>query len=160
VRVELCLEALRLTVVLLEHPLGATPTTYALAALMSLHAARLPARVDASGNLNSLFDQDRSLWDQALTTEGLRHLEQSARGSELSGYPVEAASAAAHATARTVEETEWGHIVSLYDTLMAIRPSPVVALNRAIAVGQHESPERGLEEIRSIVDADRLAGYP
>jgi RNA polymerase sigma-70 factor (ECF subfamily) len=160
VRVELCREALRLTVVLLEHQLGATPTTYALAALMSLNAARLPARVDASGHLNSLFDQDRSLWDQRLTTEGLRLLEQSASGSELSEYHVEAAIAAVHAGAGSAEETDWGTIVSLYDNLMAIRPSPVVALNRAIAVGQHEGPERGLEEICSIVDADRLASYP
>ena len=93
-------------------------------------------------------------------TEGLRLLEQSASGSELSGYHVEAAIAAVHAGARSAEETDWGNIVSLYDALMVIRPSPVVALNRAIAVGQHEGPERGFEEIRSIVDADRLASYP
>jgi RNA polymerase sigma factor (sigma-70 family) len=160
VRVELCREAMRLTSVLLEHPLGATPTTYALAALMNLNAARLPARVDATGNLNSLFDQDRSLWNQELVMKGLRLLEQSATGSELSAYHVEAAIAAVHADARSAEETNWGSIVSLYDTLMAIRPSPVVALNRAIAVGQHEGPERGLEEIHSIVGRDRLDAYP
>lgn len=160
VRLELCHEALRLAGVLLEHPLGATPTTFALAALMSLNAARLPARLDASGNLTSLFHQDRSLWDQALIMEGLRLLEQSANGSGLSVYHIEAAIAAVHAGARSAEETDWGIIVSLYETLMAIRPSPVVALNWAIALGQQAGPERGLEAIRSIADADRLATYP
>ena len=80
VRAELCREAMRLTALLLEHPLGATPATYALSALMCLDAARLPARVDAAGNLSSLFDQDRSRWDQNLVAEGLKLLELSATG--------------------------------------------------------------------------------
>ena len=160
VRVELCREAMRLTTVLLEHPLGATPVTYALAALMNLNAARLPARVDTSGNLSSLFDQDRSLWNRELVVEGLTLLDHSATGSELSSYHVEAAIAAVHVGAASADETNWECIVSLYDTLMAIRPSPIVALNRAIAVGQHEGPERGLEEINAIADRDRLSGYP
>jgi RNA polymerase sigma factor (sigma-70 family) len=160
VRAELCQEAMRLMVLLLEHPLAATPATYALAALMCLHAARLPARVDASGNLNSLLDQDRSRWDSRLLTEGQRFLDLSATGSELTEYHVEAAIASVHAMADRTEKTEWGKIVSLYDTLMTIRPSPVVALNRAIAIAQHEGPERGLEEIRTIADRDRLASYP
>src|SRR6202163_2520972 len=117
VRVELCREAMRLTAVLLEHPLGATPATYALAALMCLGAARLPARVDASGNLSSLFDQDRSRWDQGLVGEGLKLLELSATGSELTEYHVEAAIASVHARALRVEDTDWKSIVSLYDTL-------------------------------------------
>ena len=160
VRVELCREAMRLTALLLEHPLGTTPVTYALAALMCLGAARLPARVDASGNLISLFDQDRSQWDQELITEGLKFLELSASGSELTQYHVEAAIASVHAYARRTEDTDWEAVVSLYDRLMTIRPSPIVALNRAIAVAQNEGPERGLEEIRSITDCDRLAAYP
>ncbi|HEX9202023.1 MAG TPA: sigma-70 family RNA polymerase sigma factor [Acidobacteriaceae bacterium] len=160
VRVELCREAMRLTAMLLEHPLGGTPTTYALAALMSLHAARLPARVDASGNLNSLLDQDRSHWDRGLIAEGVRLLELSATGSEVSEYHVEGAIAAVHARAARMEDTDWGAIVGLYDTLMKIQPSPIVALNRAIAVAQNEGPERGLEEIGLIADGERLAGYP
>jgi RNA polymerase sigma factor (sigma-70 family) len=160
VRVELCREAMRLGALLLEHPLGGTPVTYALAALMCLGAARLPARVDASGNLISLFDQDRSKWDQALITEGLKFLELSATGSELSEYHVEAAIASIHSSALRMEDTDWETIVSLYDTLMTLRPSPVVALNRAIAIAQNEGPERGLEEIRSIGNRDRLAEYP
>ena len=160
VRVELCQEAMRLTAILIEHPLGATPATYALAALMSLNAARLPARVDASGNLHSLFDQDRSLWNHQRMAEGLKLLDLSASGSALTEYHIEAAIASVHSSAKCVDETNWGSIVSLYDTLMAIRPSPVVALNRAIAVGQHEGPERGLEELCSIVGSDRLEAYP
>src|SRR6516165_9330561 len=160
VRVELCREAMRLTALLLEHPLGTTPVTYALSGLMCLGAARLPARVDASGNLISLFDQDRSQWDQELIAEGLKFLELSAAGSELTQYHVEAAIASVHAYARRTQDTDWEAVVSLYDRLMTIRPSPIVALNRAIAIAQNEGPERGLEEIRSITDCDRLAAYP
>src|SRR5260370_25832216 len=160
VRVELCREAMRLTAILLEHPLGATPATYALAALMCLDAARMPARVDASGNLTSLLDQDRSRWDQELVAEGLKFLELSAAGSELTEYHVEAAIASVHARAIRTEATDWGAIVSLYDTLMTIRPSAIIALNRAIAVAQNEGPEQGLKEIRTIADGERLANYP
>jgi len=160
VRAELCHEAIRLTALLLEHPLAATPATYALAALMCLHAARLPARVDASGNLSSLFHQDRSRWDPTLATEGQRFLDLSATGSELTEYHVEAAIASVHAMADCTEDTDWRKIVSLYDILLTIRSSPIVALNRAIAIAQHEGPERGLEEIRAIADLDRLVTYP
>lgn len=160
VRVELCEEAMRLGALLRDHPASSTPATHALCALMCLHAARLAARVDAAGNLSSFFDQDRSRWDSALLCEGRRLLDLSATGSELSEYHVEAAIAAVHADAHRVEDTNWAAIVSLYDTLLKIRPSPVVALNRAIAVGQDEGPQRGLDEIEAIHDRDRLAGYP
>jgi RNA polymerase sigma factor (sigma-70 family) len=160
VRADLCHEALRLTRLLLDHPLGGTPSTDALAALICFDAARLPARVDASGNLNSLFDQDRSQWDQQLVKEGLQFLERSASGPELTEYHVEAAIAAIHASARQAEDTDWGTIVSLYNLLITIRPSPIVALNRAIAIAQHEGPERGLEQMLAIGDTDRLSTYP
>jgi RNA polymerase sigma-70 factor (ECF subfamily) len=160
VRFELCHEAMRFSAVLLKHPRGATPTTYALSALMCFSAARLPARLDAAGNLSSLFDQDRSQWDRKLVSEGLKLLELSAAGSELTEYHVEAAIASAHATAARVEDTNWEAIVSLYDSLLTINPSPIVALNRAIAVAQRDGPERGLEAIAAIADSDRLASYP
>jgi RNA polymerase sigma factor (sigma-70 family) len=160
VRVELCREAMRLGMLLLDHPAAATPATYALCALMHLDAARLPARVDGEGGLTALFDQDRSRWNSALVAQGEKLLEQSATGSELSEYHVEAAIAAVHARARNAQDTDWEAIVKLYDTLMRINPSPVVALNRAIAIAQHEGPARGLEEIRTIVNRDRLAAYP
>jgi RNA polymerase sigma-70 factor (ECF subfamily) len=113
VRVELCREAMRLNALLLEHPLGTTPTTYALAALTCLGAARLPARVDASGNLISLLDQDRSQWDQELIAEGLKFLELSATGFELTQYHVEAAIASIHSCARRTADTDWKAVVSL-----------------------------------------------
>jgi RNA polymerase sigma factor (sigma-70 family) len=160
VRAELCHEAMRLAAVLLEHPPGASSTTYALSALMALNAARLSARVDAAGNLNSLFDQDRSRWDKKLVLEGLKLLEHSATGSALTEYHVEAMIASVHSTAARAEDTDWVAIVSLYDTLMGICPSPIVALNRAIAIAQRDGAERGLEEIDAIADRDRLAGYP
>ena len=160
VRAGLCHEAMRLSAVLLTHPLAAMPVTYALSALMCFNAARLPARVDAMGNLISLFDQDRSLWDKTLVIEGLKLLELSAAGPDLSGYHLEAAIASIHATASRVGDTDWGTIISLYDKLMGMDPSPIVALNRAIAIAQREGPERGLAEIGLIADRDRLATYP
>ncbi len=160
VRAELCQEAMRLAALLREHPLASTPATYALSALMCFHAARLPARLDSSGDLRSLFDQDRSQWDANLVAEGQRLLDLSASGPELTEYHVEAAIAWVHTTAHGAEDTDWSMIVSLYDKLIVIRPSPVVALNRAIAIAQREGPLRGLEEIRAIAGSDRLASYP
>jgi RNA polymerase sigma factor (sigma-70 family) len=160
VRVELCREALRLSRLLIDHPLTAKPATYALTALFCLHAARLPARVDHEGNLSSLSEQDRSQWDGHLVAEGERLLDLSATGPALTEYHVEAAIAAVHAQAPRAEDTNWTQIVTLYDRLLSIRPSPVVALNRAIAVAQRDGPDRGLEEIRAIADLDRLADYP
>jgi len=160
VRVELCGEAIGLVSLLREHPPAATPTTYALAALMCLHAARLPSRLDAGGDLSALVDQDRSSWDARLLAEGLTLFEQSAEGLTLSAYHVEAAIAAVHAGARSVEETDWTAVVSLYDRLMDIAPSPVVALNRAIAIGERDGAEEGLEALDAIDDRERLASYP
>jgi RNA polymerase sigma-70 factor (ECF subfamily) len=159
VRAELCAEALRLVSLLLANPLTSTRGTHALAALLHFLAARLPGRVDAAGDLILLVDQDRSRWDAAEVAEGHRQLDLSAGGTDVTPYHVEAAIASVHAAARCVEETDWGAIVSLYDTLMRLQPSPVVALNRAVAVAQHEGPARGLEEIDRIRDGRRLLRY-
>jgi len=160
VRVELCEEALHLVALLSEHPPAATPATHALAALMCLHAARLPARIDSGGDLSSLVEQDRSRWDAALIERGLALLERSAAGEEVTPYHVEAAIAATHASASSIEATDWAAIVSLYDRLMAIAPSPVVALNRAIAIGERDGPSDGIAAIEAIDDRERLARYP
>ncbi|NUO51281.1 MAG: sigma factor, ECF subfamily protein, partial [Polyangiaceae bacterium] len=160
VRAELCEEAIRLIALLSEHPPGATPATDALAALMCLHAARLPTKLDAAGDLSTLVDQDRSRWDRVRVTQGLMLLERSARGDEVTPYHIEAAIAAEHASAPTFAATNWGVIVSLYDKLMELAPSPVVALNRAIAVAERDGPERGLAALRAIDDTERLATYP
>jgi RNA polymerase sigma factor (sigma-70 family) len=160
VRTELCAEAIRLTMLLLESPQTASPQTLALAALMYLHAAKLPARLDADGNLNPLLEQDRSSWDARLVAEGLALLDRSASGDVVSAYHVEAAIAAVHATAHSLEETDWGAIVSLYDRLVAIAPSPIVALNRAIAIGQRDGPDAGVDALDTIPDLERLRRYP
>jgi RNA polymerase sigma factor (sigma-70 family) len=160
VRVELCQEAMRLAALLVAHPLTSTPATRALAALMCLLGARLPARLDSDGELLPLLEQDRSRWDGALLAEGRRLLDLSATGPAVSEYHLEAAIASVHASARTPEETRWGEIVGLYDRLLAVRPSPVVALHRAIALAQDQGPERGLEAIAAIEGRDRLDAYP
>jgi RNA polymerase sigma-70 factor (ECF subfamily) len=126
---------------------------------MALISARLPARTDASGELVALADQDRTKWDRARIAEGLRLLDLAARGMEISPYHVEAAIAAVHARAARAQDTDWRLIVSFYDLLMRIRPSPVIALNRAIAISQAEGPQRGLEELRAHVDANSLPRY-
>lgn len=160
VRRDLCRDAMRLVRLLVDYLPAATPETHALAALMSFGAARLPARIDEAGNLKALFEQDRALWDASLVAEGTRLLEASASGTALSAYHVEAGIAALHASVARTEDTRWGDIVSLYDVLMKIAPSPVVALNRAIAVAEHEGPERGLAEVRTIEGLSALAAYP
>jgi len=160
VRMELCQEAMRLMNLIIEQPALATPQVYALAALMHLNAARLPTRLDGLGNLVQFFEQDRSLWDQNLIAEGQALLDLSASGTDLTEYHIEAAIAAMHTSAARSEDTDWKQIVSLYDMLMAIHPSPVVALNRAIAIAQLDGPERGLSDIRNIHDLDRLSSYP
>lgn len=110
VRTELCREAMRLTALLLEHPDGATPSMDALAALMCLNAARLPARTDAAGELLALSDQDRTKWDRNLLAEGEQLLQRSARGQELTAYHVEAAIAWVHASAPDANDTDWPKI--------------------------------------------------
>jgi RNA polymerase sigma-70 factor (ECF subfamily) len=160
VRADLCVDAMRLAELLLAHPITATPATKALVALMCLNAARMPARVDASGNLSALYEQDRRLWDRTLIAKGEELLDHSATGTTISEFHIEAGIASLHARATSLEDTSWPMIVSLYDTLMTIRPSPVVALSRAIAVAQYEGAERGLMEIHAIAEVERLAEYP
>jgi RNA polymerase sigma-70 factor (ECF subfamily) len=127
---------------------------------MYLNAARLPTRLDGSGNLVSFFEQDRSLWNHTLIAEGQALLNLSASGTEVTKYHIEAAIASMHTSAARSEDTDWRQIVSLYDMLMAIHPSPVIALNRAIAIAQLDGPERGLQEIHVIHDLHRLSSYP
>ena len=160
VRAELCQEAMRLTALLLRHGPSATPATRALAALMCLHAARLPARLGPEGGLASLEAQDRSRWDQALLAQGLQLLEESAAGDELTVYHLEAAIASVHARAPSFTETCWDAIVPLYDALFRLQPGPIVALNRAVAIAQRDGAERGLQEVHAIVGAERLERYP
>lgn len=159
-RAELCQEAIRLTSILLESERGGTTATCALGALMCFHASRLEARIDAAGELIPLFEQDRTRWDRGLIDQGKYLLHLSARGHEISEYHYEAMIASLHAEAPDLASTDWQTIVQIYGHLLTARPTPVVALNRAIAIAQLEGPVRGLEEITRIQGGDRLEAYP
>lgn len=160
IREDVCREALRLVRLLVDHAPVATPATFALAALMYLHAARLPGRTDALGELVSLADQDRSRWDARLVAEGLALLGRASTGTEVSPFHVEAAIAGLHASAARFENTRWEEVVRLYDVQMRIAPSPVVALGRAMAIAELEGPASGLRALDAIEDVGRLQAYP
>ncbi len=160
VREELCFEAIRLALLISEHPEGDRPRTHALLALLCFHAARLAGRTDDEGNLMQLEMQDRSRWDQDLIARGFHFMQRSATGEELSEYHLEAAIASLHCAAPSYERTEWARILRLYDELYRLKPSPVVALNRAIALGKARGPDAGLAELDRIPDIDRLRDYP
>ena len=159
VRSDLCAEGIRLGRQLVEHPATSLPEAHALLSLMLLQAARLPARVDAAGELATLAEQDRRLWDRAMTAEGLRELGRSAEGERLTSYHVEAAIASCHAIAPSVEETDWRAIVEHYDQLLDLKPTPVVALNRAIAAAMAEGPAAGMSALEEIASHPALANY-
>jgi RNA polymerase sigma factor (sigma-70 family) len=162
IRAELCGEAIRLTQLLAESATTATPVTHALHALMCLSAARLPGRIGSDGALLPWSAQDRTRWDTRLVKRGVASLEASATGAELSAFHVEAAIAYEHTCSARHDRTNFARIVALYDVLLGLRPSPVVALSRAIAIGEVEGPERALEELESIPpgDRERLEHYP
>jgi RNA polymerase sigma-70 factor (ECF subfamily) len=160
VREDLCLEAVRLGELLTRMPAAALPETQALLALFCFLAARLPGRVGDDGELLLLGEQDRARWDRALVAEGLRRLDLSARGEALTAWHLEAAIAGQHAQAESLARTDWPSIRRLYDLLFRLRPNPVVALNRAIAIGMAEGPEEGLAALAAIDDRERLARYP
>lgn len=159
VKEELCHEAMRLTTLLASQPAGNQPRTHGLAALMSLNAARLPARVSPEGNLLLLKDQDRSRWDRTMIRRGLWHLSQSASGAELTVYQLQAGIAACHCLALDYRATDWDQILSLYDRLLQLDDGPVVALNRAVAVAQVHGPKAGLEAIAAIKQRRALESY-
>ena len=159
VREELCDEAIRLTQLLAQHRAGNQPKTHALLALMLLNAARIPARQDDKGNLLRLEEQDRSLWEQAMIARGMFHLHESTAGAEISEYHLQAGIAACHATAIDYKSTDWAKILSLYDRLIEFDDSPVVALNRAVAVANVRGPEAGLQTLRTIRDREKLDSY-
>jgi RNA polymerase sigma factor (sigma-70 family) len=159
IREELCHEAIRLASLVAEHPVGNRPRTHALVALMLLNAARLRARLDGQGNLLRLDEQDRSRWDRRMIAEGMRHLERAAEGDELTAYHLQAGIAAYHCAAPDYASTDWPRILALYDQLAALDESPVVALNRAVAVANVHGPRAGIEAVEAIPDRERLESY-
>jgi RNA polymerase sigma-70 factor (ECF subfamily) len=159
VREELCAEAIRLAASLAEQPVGNQPRTHALVALMFLNAARLQARVDTVGNILRLREQNRRRWDQAMIGRGMLHLSQSAAGEDLSEYHLQAGIAACHCAAKEYESTDWSRILALYDQWMLINSSPVVALNRAVAVANVHGPKAGLDAVAAIRNRRQLDSY-
>lgn len=159
VREEVCDEAIRLADLLARHPAGNRPKTHALLALMLLNAARSPARVDNEGNLLRLQDQDRNKWNRAMIARGMFHLAQSGAGDELTEYHLQAGIAASHCAAKDCESTDWAYILALYDRLIQFDDSPVIALNRAVAIANVQGPQAALDAIRSIKQLDKLNSY-
>jgi len=159
IREELCREAIRLAEALAEHPAGNQPRTHALLALMLLNASHIPSRIDESGNLLRLQEQDRTRWDQKMIARGMFHFGQSAAGEEISEYHLQAGIAACHAVAPDYESTDWKRILMLYDRLIELDGSPIIALNRAIVIANLRGPDAGLEAIKSIKDLSKLNSY-
>jgi RNA polymerase sigma-70 factor (ECF subfamily) len=159
IRRDLCEEAIRLGGALAEHEATRSPRVDALLALMLLQSARLDARVDAMGELTVLAEQDRRRWDGPKIAAGMRHLDRSAAGDAITPYHVEAAIAACHVSAPSFEETDWQRVVDLYDDLMSMLPSPVVALNRAVALAMAAGPGAGIEAIEPLEQDASLHGY-
>jgi RNA polymerase sigma-70 factor (ECF subfamily) len=154
----LAVEALQLTRLLVDLMPGEDEAR-GLLALVSFQMARRSTRFDAHGDLVPMEEQDRSRWDSALMKAGHQHLRRAARSGRPPGpYRLQAQIAACHATAAAAEATAWGTIVALYDALLAAQPSPVIALNRAVAVGFRDGYEAGLAELDAL-DATALAGY-
>ncbi len=159
VREDICTEAIRLAETLAEHPAGNQPKTHALLALMLLNAARTPARMDDEGQLLRLQEQDRSRWNQPQIARGMFHLAQSAAGDALSEYHLQAGIAACHGMAASYETTDWPQILSLYDRLLQFDGSPVVALNRAVALAEVAGPQAGVDALRAIENGQSLNDY-
>ena len=159
-RPALCAEAQRLGRILAELVPDA-PEVHGLVALMEIQASRTHARLDAESRPVLLMDQDRGRWDSLLIRRGLTALARAeALGGALGAYALQAALAACHARARTADATDWAQIVALYDALAQVAPSPVVELNRAVAVGMAFGPAEGLAIVDALVVEPRLANYP
>ena len=159
IREDLCREALRLARLVAGVPDTSAPIAHALAALLAFQAARIPARVDASGEMVLLEDQDRRLWNPALVALGFAHLERSAAGERMTAYHLQAAIAAVHARSRDADSTDWPAILGLYDELLAMNPSPIVALNRVVALSRVAGTRAALQALAELEANPSLAGY-
>jgi RNA polymerase sigma-70 factor (ECF subfamily) len=160
VREELCHEAIRLALQLAAHPATRQPRTHALLALMLFNGARLSARTDDAGNLLRLHEQDRSVWNRGMIERGLHYLSLASMGDAVSEYHLQAGIAACHVAAVDPSSTDWPRILALYDELLRVKPSPVVSLNRAVAVARVHGPAAGLDALDDITPRAPLEGYP
>ncbi|OMH25796.1 RNA polymerase sigma factor [Motiliproteus sp. MSK22-1] len=157
VRTDLVNEAIRLARLLLT--LLPDSEVMGLLALMLLHESRRKARTDHNGNIVLLEDQDRSLWNQEYIKEGITLIHNSTASRRFGVYTIQAAIAAVHAEALTPEDTDWNQVVSLYSVLMRLDPSPIIELNRAVAVAMRDGPKVGLEILASLADRKELKNY-
>jgi len=157
VRHDLAAEAIRLGRLLVE--LLPEPEGMGLLALMLLHESRRAARMSDEGDVILLDEQDRTLWDRGQIAEGVHLVERALRSRRVGPYALQAAIAALHAEAATPADTDWGEVVGLYDVLIRVEPSPVVELNRAVAVAMRDGPAAGLRLIDAIVDRGDLKDY-
>lgn len=158
IRGDVCLEALRLGQLVASSSMGA-PRVDALVALMALQAARLPARTDVAGDLVLLEEQDRSLWDESLIALGFSYFDRSIAGDEISEWHVQAAIAATYASAASAVEIDWASILAHFDQLMEMTDSPVVALNRAVAVMKVHGAEASLAALAPLQEKNALRRY-
>jgi RNA polymerase sigma factor (sigma-70 family) len=159
VRRELCEEAIRLTTLLAGHPVGESPETFALLALMHLHSARLESRIDGLGGLLLLEEQDRASWDRESLRQGAVWLARSASGDAFTRFHAEAGIAAEHCFAPSFAQTRWSEIADLYRMLEQVAPSPLNAMNRAVAVAEWQGPQAGLAILQSVTPPAWLADY-
>jgi RNA polymerase sigma factor (sigma-70 family) len=158
IRREFCEDALRLATILAEHPVGQTPETFALLALMHLHSARITAREDGSGGLLLLEEQDRSLWDPWQIQTGLSWLSRAAEGDTFSRYHAEAGIAAEHCLAPSFRDTRWERIIECYELLERLSPSALHTLNRAVALAELRGPEPALALLQGLEPPSWLLG--
>ncbi|MHC9064558.1 RNA polymerase sigma factor [Nitrospira sp. CMX1] len=156
-RADLSGEAIRLGRLLLQ--LLPDPEVIGLLALMLLHESRRQARTSANGDLVLLEQQDRSLWNRAQISEGISYVERALSMKRIGPYTLQAAIAAVHAEASSAGETDWAQIVALYDLLLRVEPSPIVQLNRAVAVAMRDGPAKGLALVDSLLENGTLAQY-
>jgi RNA polymerase sigma-70 factor (ECF subfamily) len=159
VRGELVHEAIRLGAELLKLPATAQPRVHALLALMYLLGARLPARLGGGGEILTLAEQDRSLWDRRWLAAGAEHFRRAMQGAAVTALHTEAAIAACHAAAPRYADTDWSAILARYDELLALAPSPIVRLNRAVALAKVRGVAAGLAEVEALGDEPALRAY-
>lgn len=159
VRTDLCFEAIRLCELLASHPEAGSPKVQALAALLCFQAARLSARCDAAGELLLLSEQDRTQWKPALRRRGLQYLRRSASGAELSDLHLEAEIAACHALAPSFDATDWPRVLDCYEELLRRKASPVVALNRIVALSKVQGVAAALSELEGLREHRALKNY-
>jgi RNA polymerase sigma-70 factor (ECF subfamily) len=160
IRYELCLEAIRLVNLITDNPnFKQKSNAYALLALMLLNASRFKAREDKNGNIITMEQQDRNLWDKPLIDSGLVNLEKSTKDKGLSAYHILATISATHCIAKTYEETDWQKILSLYDSLLYFDGSAMVVLNRSIALARVKGVTAAIKELKAIENAPIMAKY-